>query len=95
MLTEKELNIIETSLKKGCDVVVKAKRDEIIIIENKPKIIGRVEKSEKNRLIYISITKAIPDIIALQPRRQIVQKFCRKATACQEIYVRYDRKYTS
>ena len=47
MLTEKELNIIETSLKKGCDVVVKAKRDEIIIIENKPKIIGRVEKSEK------------------------------------------------
>lgn len=47
MLTKKELNIIETSLKKGCDVLVKAKKDEIVIIENKPKIIGRVEKTDQ------------------------------------------------
>ena len=47
MFSEKELAIIEKSLKKGCDVLVKAKKDEIVIIENKPKIIGRVEKPDQ------------------------------------------------
>ncbi len=44
MLTDRELNIIEKSLQKGSDVLIKVKKDEIIIIESKPKIIGRVEK---------------------------------------------------
>ncbi|MBQ7793667.1 MAG: hypothetical protein IJ366_04020 [Clostridia bacterium] len=47
MITTREVRIIEKSLEKGCDVIIKSKKNEIVIIEQKPKIIGRAEKSDK------------------------------------------------
>lgn len=48
MITTREVKIIEKSLEKGCDVIIKSKKDEIVIIEQKTKIIGRAEKTNNS-----------------------------------------------
>lgn len=48
MITTREVKIIEKSLEKGCDVIIKSKKDGIVIIEQKPKIIGRAEKTDNS-----------------------------------------------
>lgn len=46
MLNSKEIEAIRKSLEKGYDVLIRPKKDEIQIIEQKPKVIGRTDKSK-------------------------------------------------
>ena len=46
-ISKYDLEIIKKSLDKGNDVLIRAKRDEIQIIEQKPKIIGRIKKNKR------------------------------------------------
>ncbi len=46
-ISKNDLEIIKKSLDRGNDVLIKAKRDEIQIIEQKPKIISRIEKNKR------------------------------------------------
>lgn len=48
MLEKNELNIINKALAKGNDVTIKVKKNELIIIEQKQRIIGRTVKSDKS-----------------------------------------------
>ena len=48
MLEKNELNITNKALAKGNDVTIKVKKNELIIIEQKQRIIGRTVKSDKS-----------------------------------------------
>ena len=47
MFTEKDMQMIKKSLESGNDVLIKNKKDEIQIIEQKHKIIGRKQKNKR------------------------------------------------
>ncbi len=47
MFTEKDMQIIKSSLDKGNDVLIKYKKDEIQIIEQRPKIIKKNKRCTK------------------------------------------------
>lgn len=45
MFTNENITAIRQSLEKGNDVLIRPKKDEIQIIEQKTKVIGRTDKS--------------------------------------------------
>lgn len=47
MFTEKDMQMIKKSLESGSDVLIKNKKDEIQIIEQKHKIISRKQKNKR------------------------------------------------
>lgn len=47
MFTEKDIQIIKRSLENGNDILIKNKKDEIQIIEQKQKILDRKQKNKR------------------------------------------------
>lgn len=47
MFTDKDIQMIKKSLENGSDVLIRNKKDEIQIIEQKQKILGRKQKNKR------------------------------------------------
>lgn len=47
MFTEKDIQMIKRSLENGNDILIKNKKDEIQIIEQKQKILDRKQKNKR------------------------------------------------